>query len=101
MRSFSTPPDRPTHSRGSDSSLPASDITTSVSEREVQCPHCLQSFETARRWQMSCPSCGYEWEEISKRTMGDRWADLRRSMAESLALGMLWTGVAFLAIVGL
>src|SRR5581483_10630225 len=31
--------------------------------RVVRCPRCQQFFSTARRWQLACPECGYEWEE--------------------------------------
>ncbi len=72
--------------------------------RKIRCPHCMASFETMRRFEMTCPECGYEWEEPSHRTVIDWLLELPAKLAGDLFLVLpavcliVWVGLVGLVI---
>jgi hypothetical protein len=61
--------------------------------RAVRCPSCHANFETARRFQMACASCGYEWEEESHRTTGDKVGDVVAELPQRVGFAIIWAGL--------
>ena len=61
--------------------------------RVLRCPRCRQSFETMRRFQMSCPECGHNWDEQSIITAGDRVSRLRTNVSEYAVMLFMWGGL--------
>jgi predicted anti-sigma-YlaC factor YlaD len=75
-----------------------SDTSTRVQPRLVMCPKCRQRFETMRRFQMACTACGYEWEEESKLSAGDKFERFRTDAGEYLFMWACWAGMGALVL---
>jgi hypothetical protein len=65
--------------------------------RTIRCPHCRREFSTARRWQLACPACAYEWDEENHYKAGQ---DLKTDAPQYLVLGILWAvAIAMMTVV--
>jgi hypothetical protein len=75
-------------------------ITRQRRGRPITCPNCATTFESMRRFQLECPSCGHAWIEHTNRNIID-WL---REQPGNLIGGFIWVVpviclVAFLAAV--
>lgn len=61
-------------------------ITRQRRGRSMTCPSCTSAFESMRRFQLQCPSCGHAWMERSNRNLID-WL---REQPANLAGGLIW-----------
>jgi hypothetical protein len=47
-------------------SLPPIDLKPGFA-RKLRCPRCAAYFETPKRWDLDCSTCGHRWQEVSVR----------------------------------
>ena len=69
-----------------------------VQPRLIMCPQCHQRFETMRRFQMVCTECGYEWEEESQLSTGDRFSRFTSDAGEYVFMWAAWAVMGAVAL---
>src|SRR5436305_714552 len=70
----------------------AADPASSALSRDIVCPNCHLTFETARRFQMACPECAHEWEEASNRATGDNPRDVVAESPQRIVFFLIVAG---------
>ncbi|HLG11319.1 MAG TPA: hypothetical protein VI876_06115 [Dehalococcoidia bacterium] len=68
--------------------------------RKVRCPRCAAEFETPKRWDLDCPHCGHEWQEVSVQNRSEKLAQGFGDLADRLFKPVMLL-IAFGIVIGM